>query len=239
MPAAIARHTEELLMKTLLYVPIIHTSADLGSLAKAVAKRGNDAIGGEFWEKHAAAVEKFWDVLSDHFAAAEAAGMKVYQDGMPADGELGAKIVEECAKAGSRNYGLVAKLLERGAVLVKTEDIGLVKQERDMLAALTRAGSLFQKAAAYMKYKWVKGRLLKKRDAFIAKTIAETLGAGQTGVLFIGAGHSIRKRLPSEIRVIEVKDAAKVKEYQELLPFSRTNRARFAELERYLAERIT
>lgn len=226
-------------MKTLLYVPIIHTSADLGSLAKAVAKRGIDAIGGEFWEKHAATVEKFWDVLSDYFAAIEAAGMKMYQDGMPADGELGAKIVEECARAGSRNYELVAKLLKRGAVLIKTEDIELVKQERDMLVALTRAKSLFQKLAAYVKYKWVKDRLLAKRDAFIAKKIVQTLGAGQTGVLFIGAGHNIRKRLPPEIRVIEIKDAGKVKEYQELLPFYHTNKERFAELERYLAARIT
>lgn len=226
-------------MKTLLYVPIIHTRADLGSLAKAVAKRGIDAIGGEFWEKHTATVEKFWDVLSDHFAAIEAAGMKVYQDGMPADGELGAKIVEECARSGSRNYELVAKLLKRGAVLIKTEDIELVKQERDRLAALTRAKSLFQKLTAYMKYKWVKDKLLAKRDAFIAKKITETLDDGRTGILFIGAGHNIRKRLPPEIRIIEIKDAGKVKEYQELLPFAHTHKERFAELERYLAARIT
>ncbi len=226
-------------MKTLLYVPIIHTGADLGSLAKVAAKRGIDAIGGEFWEKHTATVEKFWEVLAAHFAAVEAAGMQVYQDGMPAGGALGAKIVEECAKAGSRNYELVAQLLKRGAVLIKTEDIGLVKQERDRLVALTRAKSLFQKLAAYIKYKWVKDRLLAKRDAFIAKMITETLGEGRTGVLFIGAGHNLRKLLPPEIRVIEIKDAGKVKEYQELLPFSHRNKERFAELERYLAARIT
>lgn len=225
-------------MKTLLYVPIIHTSADLGSLAKAVAQRGIDAIGAEFWEKHTATVERFWDAVSDYFAAAEAAGMLVYQDGMPADGELGAKITEECAKAGSRNYELVAKLLRRGAVLVKTEDIGLVKRERDRLAALTRAKTLFQKLAAYISYKRIKDKLLAKRDDFITKTIVETLGDGRTGVLFIGAGHNIRKRLPPEIRVVEVKDAGKVKEYQELLPFYHRNKERFAELEQYLAARI-
>ncbi|MBU2573524.1 MAG: hypothetical protein KKH28_05550 [Elusimicrobia bacterium] len=49
-----------------------------------------------------------------------------------------------------------------------------------------------------------------KRDAFIAKTIVETLGDGWTGVLFTGAGHNIRKRLPPEVRVIEIKDAGKV-----------------------------
>ncbi|MBI4802935.1 MAG: hypothetical protein HY796_10470 [Elusimicrobia bacterium] len=225
-------------MKTLLYVPIIHTSADLGSLAKAVTKRGIDALGGDVWGQHQATVEKFWDVLSDYFTAIDAAGIKVYQDGMPADGELGAKIVEEGAKSGSRNYELIARLLKRGAVLIKTENFGLVKQERDRLAALTRAKSPLQKLAAYIKYKWVKGRLLTKRDDFIAKKINETLGDGQTGIIFIGAAHNIKKRLPPDIRIIEIKDAGKVKEYQELLPFYHGNKERFAELAQYLAARI-
>ena len=235
---AVVCYRRNLFMKTLLYVPIIHTSADLGSLAKAVAKRGIDAVGGEVWEKHNATVEKFWDVLADYFAAIDAAGMKVYQDGMPADGEIGAKIVEESVKAGSRNYELVAGLLKRGAVLIKTEDFGLVKQERDRLVALTRAKSLLQKLAAYIKYKWVKDTLLARRDDFIAKTINETLGDGQTGIVFIGACHNIRKRLPPEIRIVEIKDAGKVKEYQELLPFYHRNKERFTELARYLAAPI-
>lgn len=225
-------------MKTLLYVPIIHTSADLGSLAKDVAKRGIDVLGEDLWKKHKASIEKFWDVLSDYFAAMDTAGIKVYQDGMPADGEIGAKIVQEGVRSGSRNYELIAMLLKRGAVLIKTEDFELIKQERDRLAALTLAKSLLQKISAYMKYKWVKGALLAKRDDFIAKRINETLGAGQTGIAFIGACHNVRGRLPPEIRVIEIKDAGKVKEYQELLPFYFRNKERFAELARYLAAPI-
>ncbi len=207
-------------------------------MAKDVAKRGIDVLGEDLWEKHKASVEKFWDVLSDYFVAMDAAGMNVYQDGMPADGEIGAKIVEESARSGSRNYKLVAMLLKQGAVLIKTEDFELIKQERDRLIALTRAKSLFQKLSAYMKYKWVKGALLAKRDDFIAKRINETLSAGRTGIAFIGACHNIRKRLPPEIRIIEIKDAGKVKEYQELLPFYFRNKERFTELARYLAAPI-
>ena len=54
-------------MRTLIYVPVIHTSADLGSLAKDVTKRGIADLGKDIWEKHIAAVEKFWDVISDYF----------------------------------------------------------------------------------------------------------------------------------------------------------------------------
>ncbi len=39
-------------MKRLLYVPIIHTSADLGSMAKDVAKRGKADLGEDIWKEH-------------------------------------------------------------------------------------------------------------------------------------------------------------------------------------------
>ena len=146
-------------MRTLILVPVIHTSADLGSLAKDVTNRGIADLGEYIWEKHTAAVEKFWDVISDYFDSIDVSGMKIYQDGMVADGEVGQRIVEEGAKSGSRNYELVARLLKKGAILVKTEDFKLVKEELDRLVALPRAKSITHKLIAFIQYKLAKDRL--------------------------------------------------------------------------------
>ena len=97
-------------MRTLIYVPVIHTSADLGSLGKDVAKRGIADIGEGIWEKHKAVVEKLWDCLSGYFDSIDVSGMKVYQDGMVADGEVGQKIVEEGAKSGSRSCSITGDI---------------------------------------------------------------------------------------------------------------------------------
>ena len=225
-------------MRTLILVPVIHTSADLGSLAEDVAKRGIADLGEDLWEKHTQAVEKFWDCISDYFDSIDVSRMKIYQDGMIADGAVGQRIVEESAKSGSRNYELVARLLKRGAVLVKTEDFKLVKQERDNLVILTQAKSIIQKVTVYIKYMLVKGALLNKRDTFIAKRIDESLGQGEAGIIFIGAYHNIKKRLPGNIRCIEIKDAQKVKEYQMLLPFCHKRKKQFDELTDYLVSEI-
>lgn len=226
-------------MRTLLYVPIIHTSADLGSMANDISRRSVAGLGEEIWEKHRKTVEGFWDVISDYFGALDVKGMKIYQDGLVGEGDIGRTIVKETAKAGSRNYRLVAKLLEKGAVLVKTEDFKLVKKEYDRLLAITRAKSTLCKIMTFLKYKLTKASLLNKRDAFIAKKIDETLEIGERGILFIGASHNIKKRLPENIHVEEIKDTAKVKKYQKLLPFYGKNRMQFDELSRYLVSEIT
>jgi len=225
-------------MRTLIYVPVLHTSADLGSLAKDVTKRGIAELGEDIWDKHTATVEKFWDCFLDYFDSIDVSGMKIYQDGMVADGEIGRRIVEECAKSGSRNYELIARLLNRGAVLVKTEDFTLVKQERGNLVILTQAKSFIQKLTAYIRYMLAKGRVLRKRDAFIAKRIAESLSHDETGIIFIGAYHNIRPKLPRDIQIKEIKDARKVKEYQMLLPFCHKNKKQFEDLGKYLISKI-
>jgi len=225
-------------MRALILVPVIHTSADLGSLAKDVTKRGIADLGEDIWEKHIAAVEKFWDVISDYFDSIDVSGMKIYQDGMVADGEVGQRIVEESAKSGSRNYELVARLLKKGAILVKTEDFKLVKEERDRLVAIMQPKSITHKLIAFIKYKFVKNRLLNKRDKFIAERIVETLNHGEKGILFLGAYHNIKTKFLEKFRIIEIKDVNRVREYQQLLSFYNKKRARFEELKKYLVSPV-
>jgi hypothetical protein len=225
-------------MRVLLYVPIIHTSADLGSLAKDVTKRSIADLGEDVWKEHIKTVEGFWEAISRYFDTMGVSGMKIYQDGMVAEGEVGQKIVEEGLKSGSKNYEVISRLLQKGAILVKTEDFKLVKEERDRLLAITQAKTITQKLIAFIKYKLVKNRLLNKRDEFIAKRIDETLNRGETGIIFIGAYHNIRKRLPEDIQIKEIKDVDKVREYQMLLPFYKKNKERFEELGRYLISKV-
>jgi hypothetical protein len=225
-------------MRTLIYVPVIHTSADLGSIAKEVAKRGIRDLGQELWEKHRRTVEGFWDVVSDYFDSIDVKDMKIYQDGMVAEDEVGKKIVEDTAKAGSKNYQIILKLLDRGAVLVKTEDFKLVKKEYDRLLAITQAKSITKKIIAFIKYKLVKVILLNRRDNFIVNRIEQTLKADEKAILFIGAFHNIKKRLPKNIQIKEVKDAAKVKRYQKLLPFYNKSGKQFDELGKYLVSDV-
>jgi len=226
-------------MRTLMYVPIIHTSADLGSMANDITKRGIANIGEEIWTKHRRTVEDFWDAISDYFDSIEVKGMKIYQDGMVGEDKIGKKIVEDTAKAGSKNYQLVSKLLEKGAILVKTEDFKLVKQEYDRLLAITQAESIIRKIIAFIKYKMVKAVLLNKRDTFIAKRIDETLEPDEKGILFIGAFHKIKGRLPKNIQVREIKDTDKIRRYQRLLPFHNKYRTQFDELGKYIVSEVT
>ena len=226
-------------MRTLFYVPIIHTSADLGSIAKDVTQRGIANLGEEIWTKHTRTVEGFWDAISRYFNSVDVKGMKLYQDGMIAEDEIGKKIVEDTAKAGSQNYQLLLRLLERGAILVKTEDFKLVKKEYDRLLALTQAKSTIRKITAFLKYRMLKDILLSRRDSFIAGRIDQTLKTNEKAVLFIGALHKIKKKLPNDIRVREIKDSSKVRKYQKLLPFHKRHKKRFCELGKYLVSEVT
>ncbi|MCX5810384.1 MAG: hypothetical protein NTX36_13630 [Proteobacteria bacterium] len=224
-------------MRTLLYIPIIHTEADLGSVGVDMAKRALREFGETLWKRHQETVLGFWDAIAGHFDSIEVAGFKVFQDGMVADGELGMTIVQEAVKTGSRNYQIVSELIRKGAILVKTEDLNLVREERDWILRITQAKSRAQKLDAAMKYKLTKNNLLDKRDKFIAKQINDTLQEGENGILFIGAFHNVRKWLQKDIAVEEVKDINKVKEYQKLLPFYRSNKERVERLRMYLTDK--
>lgn len=225
-------------MRTLIYVPIMHTSADLGSLAEDVNKRGVAGMGKERWAYHIKTVNGFWDAIDIYLDSIDVAGMKIYQDGMMAEGELGKIIIDEGVKAGSRNHEIVSKLLKKGAILVKTEEFKYVKEEQDMLKAIIKAKSTFQKLIEYLKYKLVKNRMLYKRDKYISKRIDETLGQNETGILFIGAAHNIKKMLPKDLQIREKKDSRKVKKYQNMLLFPNKNKNQYEEFSRYMISKI-
>jgi hypothetical protein len=221
-------------MRKLYVVPIIHTSPDMGSVAGFLSNVGSASAGAEAWNRHQQTVELFWNSLTEFFASLQVQGVRVYQDAMVAEGEDGLKIVSEGTRLGSRNFQIVAGLLRKGAILVKTENISLVKNEHTFITKLVSARSRREKETAALRYRLVGPGLLETRDKYIANVISCSLPEGGTGILFIGADHNIISKLPADIEVVQVKDTSRVREYHNLL--TRMNAGRTEERILQLAE---
>jgi len=221
-------------MRKLLYVPIIHTEADLGSAASWIDRRSASICGDKRWARHKATVSEFWQRVADYLNHIEATNLRIYQDGLLASGDLGRKIVEEAARRGSKNYEIVLDLMKRGAEIRTTEDAALLKQEYEHISRLTQAKSSAHGTLAYKQYESYKDRLTDERDRFVASTINETLGEGEIGILFMGAYHDVISHLALDIVVEQFKEQDKVKAYFEEL-VQGGNEDRFDRLAEYLA----
>lgn len=227
-------------MRTLIYIPIIHSEADMGSMAAELTQKGIDEFGREFWETHVDTVNKYWEIISQYCDTIGLGGkaVKIYQDGMVADGEIAIKIMEDSMKAGSKNYEIISRLVKRGAIIVRTEDISMVKKELEMLKLIPSSGALIMKLIRIIRFKISRSKLLNQRDEYIVGRIAATLGPNETGIIFLGAYHNILDKLPKDIIVNEQKGIHKVREYQKLLPFHARKKQRFEELSQYLIKPI-
>ena len=211
----------------------------MGSLAPALGEGATAVLGQELWQKHKEIVSGFWDSVARFFDSLDGNGFKVYQDGMVADGTEGLRIIREGIALQSENYEIIGKLLERGATLVKTEDLALVRQEHAYITKIVGSKSLKGKEIAALRYKLAQSKLLRQRDDFIARRIKETLSEEEPGILFIGAYHDVIPKLPQDIEIREVKKAEKVREYQRLLSNPRRDKRHFEQLAQYLVSPIT
>jgi len=223
-------------MRKLYVVPIIHTSADLGTLAPAIDNTSRERLGEDLWVRHKRTVDGFWYSVAIFFSMLMVVDFKIYQDGLIADGEMGMRIVTQGVCDGSKNYEIIAELLENGAELVRTEDLTLVKREYDLLSRVIKANSMAERVSAAVEFKSVAKDLLSQRDSFIAQRIDQTLADGETGSLFIGAYHDVITRLPGDIIIKEVKETAQVREYHAMLTDLGRDDRRFQQLSEYLVE---
>jgi len=225
------------MMRKLLYVPIIHIEADMGSISSSIDKRSAAVCGRQRWDKHKHTVTAFWDQITKYFKRLDASNLKIYQDGLPADGELGQKIIREGSRQGSINYRIVLDLMDRGAEIRKTEDVALLKEEYARILKLAQNKSHWERTTAYMGHRFHKDRLLEKRDIFIAGTIGKTLQKEERGVLFLGAFHDVLPHLAKDISVKEIKNGNNVREYFKLLIYS-GNEKKFNQLTQYLTAEV-
>jgi len=200
-------------VRNLLYIPIIHTEADLGNPGAAVDKRSASLCGERRWAQHKETVARFWTSISEYLLSLDAANLKIYQDGLAADGELGRRIIEGAAKRGSINHQLILSLLNRGAEVRKTEDAALLVKEYEWISKIAQAASPEEISLIHRQYETQKARLMKERDQFVAGRINETLCEGEVGVLFMGAYHDVLSRLAPDIGVVQLKEQKRVVAY--------------------------
>jgi hypothetical protein len=216
-------------MRSLLVVPILHTAADLGSLAESVRGHYLAKYGPAAWAQRERTVAAIWADVRKRLAAMtpDCAKLRVYQDGLPVCGQE-LKIVEELAAAGSVNHQIVLDLVRQGATLVGTEDPRLLIAEYQMHRRQldpAKAAEHGREDEARVPCPRPRGhvgepghedeavppaltppgadaaKLLDARDRFIARRIGETLPQGHTGLLFLGAAHRIDPHLASDIEV--------------------------------------
>jgi hypothetical protein len=178
-------------MRRIFQIPIIHTAADLGSLADSVQREYARILGPNAWNQRQEAVVELWSHIRTKIEALhlDYRKTKLYQDGLPVC-DFERQIVEELAEAGSVNHQFILDLLARGALLMGTEDSQLLVQEYQLQRRLAEdpSAKALQVEAQ---------RLLQARDHFIVQRINETLQPGEVGLLFLGAAHKLES-LPSD-----------------------------------------
>jgi hypothetical protein len=158
------------------------------------------ALGRQGLAHNAAVVEKMWEQIENAVASlpVTAGTVRVYQDGLPVCGHE-QDIVSELAGAGSRNHRTLLKLQARGATLMGTESPELLVQEYQLATAGFASGVTVRME---VRQKQLRDTLLEKRDRYIADRVNGTLGAGESGILFMGMLHAVAKYLDADINVV-------------------------------------
>jgi len=193
-------------MRRLIHIPIIHTSADLGSLSKFVQAHYAKVCGKTSWNQRENVVKALWIDIQANLDALhlDAQKTRIYQDGLPICG-FEERIVRELAKAGSSNHQLILRLMDQGAVLIGTENSQLLMEEYEIQKQrLTQEGiknSTTKEQEKHMDH------VLNARDSFIAERIAATLQPDEVGLLFLGALHRMDAFRSTDIRVETLGDA--------------------------------
>jgi hypothetical protein len=191
--------------RRLIWVPIIHTQADLGSMTGPVREAYIRRMGRAQFDRHVKMVADLWLTIRREIDGLDLPWpeVRLYQDGLPAGGHE-AKIVRDLAEAGSPNHRLLADLMARGATITGTESPDLLLEEYKLAQQTLAPPDAAKGKAPAGHLKAVGRRLLDQRDTFIAGRIAETLEPGRTGLIFLGMLHSLSGRLPPKIEVIQL-----------------------------------
>jgi hypothetical protein len=186
----------------LIYVPIIHSEADLGGVGDEVRRQFEEVLGAEAWTHRYASVEGMWEGLRAKLLALPLSwpDIRLFQDGLPVCG-WERQIVSDLAAKGGRNHQLLTALMERGATLMGTEDPALLVEEYRRIQRLTLAAQRNEPDQVAEELKREGEELLRRRDSFIAHRIDTTVQAGETGLLFLGLFHRVDELLDGKFEV--------------------------------------
>ena len=192
--------------RTLIYFPIMHSQADMGGLGEAVKKMEIEKIGIREWSRKVKVIEKYWSRIELCLGMLDFRydRTRLYQDGLPVCGKEH-EIVRELAEKGGHNHRLLQMLMDKGAMLMGTESPGLLKEEYELVKSAMRpvSGDPVEAVRFKAEQREASGDILRRRDAFIANRVDETLYAGEAGVLFLGMFHHALELMPQDIRIIQ------------------------------------
>lgn len=188
--------------RRLIYVPILHTKQDMGTLSTSAQNAYIEKFGKKLWQAHLRAIDDMWSGIKKRIQRLKLPPEKVYvyQDGLPVCEQVSA-IITDLAEQGSYNHLIVKWLVDSGATVLGTEDPQLLLQEYQYLKQILTTQDTAQKQELIKQYEQEGVGLLKKRDVYICNRINETLPEGGTGLLFLGLLHRADELLPGDIRV--------------------------------------
>jgi len=189
--------------RTLIYIPIVHTQADMGGLGESIQRLKVKRLGKRGWERNVSLVGQLW---AQNERAVQRQDLpfervRLYQDGLPICGrEL--EIVKELASAKSRNHQLLLRLSEKGATIMGTESSELLVEEYQLVKGVFASGNPEFAGGEGARQRALRDSLLIRRDQYIARRINDTLRMGETGLIFLGMLHSLGPWLDKDIRVV-------------------------------------
>ena len=188
--------------RVLIYIPIIHTQADMGALARSVRRVTIQKLGRQAWKRNVDVIGGMWEEIRRTVEGWELPweNVRLYQDGLPRCGRE-AEIVTDLAGAGSPNHQLLLSLMKKGATLMGTESPDLLLEEYRLIQQILAAKDPEEAARIEARHEARSRSLLARRDQDIARCLNESLRAGETGLLFLGMLHSLDSRLAKDIRV--------------------------------------
>ena len=202
----------------MIYVPIIHTEADMGSMSDSLRDKYIQKYGEDKWLNHINEIDSMWNSIEKKLDELNFSykNVKIYQDGLPNCGagmsapawtadrcgnaQVEKKIVIDIAKKGSKNHQLLIKLLDKGAQLIGTENPKLLIEEYKTILGTLKQTKETNKDFID-NYKKKAEKQLFERDKYISRRIDETLKDNETGILFIGMMHKVNEFLPKDIKI--------------------------------------
>ncbi len=189
--------------RTLIYIPVIHTQADMGGLSDALQRATLRKFGQKSLKRKIYLINKMWTEIEQTIKGLDLRYEKVrlYQDGLPVCGRE-EEIVRDLTRAGSRNHRLLLRLMERGATIMGTESSELLVEEYGLIKQWMTVEDIRQGHEIEAHRKTLADALIRKRDRYIADRIDQTLQIGETGILFLGMLHALENQLHKDIRVI-------------------------------------
>jgi hypothetical protein len=190
-------------LRTLLYFPVVHSQSDMGALSESIRKVTVQKLGERVWRRKINLIGRFWSEVENTLESLSLSydTILVYQDGLPVCGKE-EEIVTELAKKGSPNHQLLVRLMANGAKIMGTESAELLIEEYKLIKKILESGDYKEVMKIETSLKEASDLLLKKRDAFIAERINQTLQEGKTGILFLGVLHNLVGCLPGDIKIL-------------------------------------